>query len=386
MTKCPLCFAALGDEPNFSCVAPCRSIPDSTLSNWRGWETSSGLITIPMKPTTRAEQRSWPPKSVECRECGGKTTECCARCHFVFPRDWRGSETLCLAFAGARSTGKTVNIAVLVQGIRQFVTSLGYSGTFATPTSEETYVSNYQNYLYVKRGMPSGTVSGNTKDAHQREPIIIALGRFSGQATYLVIRDVAGEDLQPGQGGSHLGFFPDADLVLFLFDPLQVEDVRQELADVLPPQPHVKSDALSVLNSVFTLIGSGQPRLAVVLSKFDALLALGEGGTGSTWWRIMANPGAGFRRDPGVTRMGYSEHEAELVSEESRALLAALGAREILNAVENPHNGHRLQTRYFPISALGASPDDAGVNKRGIAPFRVLDPLRWLMAERNLLK
>lgn len=44
-------------------------------------------------------------------------------------------------------------------------------------------------------------------------------------------------------------------------------------------------------------IGSGEPRLAVILSKFDALRALRDV-DGSEWSMVMSNAGAAYLRDP----------------------------------------------------------------------------------------
>jgi hypothetical protein len=44
-----------------------------------------------------------------------------------------------------------------------------------------------------------------------------------------------------------------------------------------------------------------------------------------------------------------------------------------------------LVHRYFVISALGQPPAGNRLNSRGIAPFRSVDPLRWVTSPFEVL-
>jgi len=70
---------------------------------------------------------------------------------------------------------------------------------------------------------------------------------------------------------------------------------------------------------------------------------------------------------------------------EVRSLLQKLHAGPIVTAVERPSSGQFLPHRFFVASALGESPNGKSLNARGIAPFRCLDPMRWVMAETGML-
>src|SRR6476620_2888479 len=91
-------------------------------------------------------------------------------------------------------------------------------------------------------------------------------------------------------------FFANADAVFFMFDPLRVKAIRDQLQDLLPAQLFSGGDPRSVLNNVLMEVGPGQPKLAVILSKFDALRVLRDV-EGSEWSLIMSNPGAAYSRD-----------------------------------------------------------------------------------------
>jgi hypothetical protein len=73
-----------------------------------------------------------------------------------------------------------------------------------------------------------------------------------------------------------------------MFDPLRIKAIRDQLHDLLPAQSYSGGDPRAVLSNVLLAIGSGGPKLAVILSKFDALPALSDV-EGSEWSEIMSN-------------------------------------------------------------------------------------------------
>ncbi len=103
----------------------------------------------------------------------------------------------------------------------------------------------------------------------------------------------------PDLRGVEWGFFGAADAVLFLFDPMRVQVVKDQLRDLVPTDHYTGGDPTDVMRTVMRLIGDGPPKLAVILSKFDALQALRRV-RGSAWGQVMAHAGAAFSRDPRV--------------------------------------------------------------------------------------
>jgi hypothetical protein len=207
----------------------------------------------------------------------------------------------------------------------------------------------------------------------------------TGARHHLVIRDVAGEELErPDDLDTQaLGFFGRADAVFFLFDPLKVEAVRAQLRDLVPAH-QVGGDPRDVLESTLRLIGDGAPRLSVILSKFDALQALRRIEAGGEWSRIMQNPGAAFFRDAGPTH-DPGPGDGEQLHEEVRSLLNKLGAGPLLARIELAVRREPARYRYFAVSALGNPPSGRRQHARGIAPFRCLDPLRWVLAGSGVM-
>ena len=98
----------------------------------------------------------------------------------------------------------------------------------------------------------------------------------------------------------------------------------------------------------------------------------------------MSNAGAAYLRDNSASR-SYDERDGQLLHEEARSLLVRLHGASIVTAVENPASGVRLARRYFTVSALGQAPAGRRLSSRGIAPFRCVDPLRWVTSAFGVL-
>jgi hypothetical protein len=286
--------------------------------------------------------------------------------------------------AGARATGKSLYIAVLVRQLQLLCEHLGFAMAPATRSTALAYTTHYETPLFVQRGLIPPTPTIMTQTSTQREPLIFSLGTWHGVQRYLVLRDVAGEDMESGNLHSPpFRFFSNAEAVFFMFDPLRVQSIRDQLQDLLPPQMVSGGDPRGVLNNVMMAIGSGEPRLAVILSKFDALRALRDV-DGSEWSMVMSNAGAAYLRDPSDSVL-YDDNDGQLLHEEVRSLLTRLNAGSIIAGVENPSTPRRLRHRFFVVSALGQPPSGQRLHARGIAPFRCVDPVRWVTSSFGVL-
>ena len=375
MTKCPYCFIDLTpDRYAFQCQGRCNAVDDPVGSAlWGAPQT--------WKPTVIGPQSD----IVTCQRCSGPMAECCPHCHQFLPADWRTGSATCIALAGARATGKSIFVGVAVKLLELFARAHQTTVSFVDGASREVYTDIYETPLYERRGIIPPTPRANLADSYQRQPIILGLGNLNGRRRFLVLRDVAGEDLENRvDGAQHLGFFAHASTVLFLFDPTRVPEVSNQLQDLIPAPLHSGGDPGVVLENLNRLIGPGRPRLAVVLSKFDTMQALTRVAD-TELSRLMANAGAAFMRDPGVSMRGYDEEDGRLLDLEVRSLLQRLNAGHIVSAVERPHSGRPLDHRFFVVSALGAPTEGEQLHDHGIASFRCLDPLRWALLRDGAL-
>ena len=234
--------------------------------------------------------------------------------------------------------------------------------------------------LYEQRGLITATARYDTPGATQRVPLIFRMGNLGGHQHILVIRDVAGENLEDSAADSTVfGFFGHADGVFFLFDPMRLEEIRHMLAGVVPEQRAVGGDPYAVLHNLVRLMRGGnqliRTPLAVILAKFDTLYEL-RNVTGARWAPMLRNAGAAYSRDPSLSSPAYDADDAELLDAEVSSLLTRLDAGQLLHLIANEFETARM----FAVSALGASPSGQLLHPCGIAPFRCLDPLKWILS------
>lgn len=303
------------------------------------------------------------------------------------PEGWANSVTLCVALAGARASGKSLYVAVLVKVLNQLAEELGAVVREADRSTEANYRENYETPFFEQRGLLAPTPPAVSEVAYQRDPLIYDLGKWpvggSGERRqmFVVIRDVAGEDLEnPPNDESQLGFFRHAHEVVFLFDPLNVPEIGNLLHGVVATDS-LGADPANVLENLVRVLGPAQPRLAVTLAKFDTLRSL-EDRPESEWAAIMGNYGAAFNRQLSPP---YSGNDPELLHDEVHSLLTRLGARRLLNMVRSREETG-TDVRFFATSSLGRPPYGTNLSRSGVAPFRVLDPLLWLLYDAGVMK
>ncbi|MDO5033095.1 hypothetical protein [Corynebacterium sp.] len=300
---------------------------------------------------------------------------------------WTEAVTHCVAMAGARNSGKSLYTAVLIKQLKQLAHKYDHSVQPADESTRERYAEIYERPLFVEMKSMDPTPSAVATDAYQRDPLIFDLGEWPDEqgvmrVNYLVFRDVAGEDLENpperAEDREALSFFAHADLVIFLFDPLRVQQIQDFIHGLIPDIGELGSDPLIVLDNLISLMGTDTPPpLAVTISKFDTVQALKDLDD-SRWKKIMNNKGAAFLRDTG---WNYYDADRWMVHQEAESLLRFLGANDLINKLSTM----RAQDgSFFVTSALGEAPTGRQLARSGIAPYRVLDPIRWILSRRGL--
>lgn len=303
------------------------------------------------------------------------------------PAGWANSVTLCIALAGARASGKSLYVAVLVKLLSQLAEELGGVVREADLATKANYTEHYETPFFEERGLLAPTPPAVSEVAYQRDPLIYDLGFWpvTGEGerrrVFVVIRDVAGEDLEnPPLDDSQLEFFRHAHEVVFLFDPLNVPEIGALLHGVVETDS-LGADPADVLENLLRICGDAKPRLAVTLAKFDTLRSL-EKRPESEWSQIMGNYGAAFNRQLAPP---YSGNDPMLLNDEVYSLLKRLGARRLLNMLRICAD-MGTDVRYFATSSLGKPPHGTHLRRSGVAPFRVLDPLLWLFYDAGVMK
>jgi Double-GTPase 2 len=380
-TQCPHCFTVLDAAASaFRCIGSCGPVRDEVASTSRGHPVSERPAFTVAHPAAPA------PGYAFCPTCHTRSNVAlCPRCHGALPGEWRSYATTCIALAGARYSGKSVYIGVLVRQLRWLATEMGTVLSPVTRDTERVYKQRYERALFEQREIVPGTPSQLTQ-AHEPEPLIYHLTPPGLPRHALVIRDVAGEDLQTVEGldPQVFGFFGRAHGILFLVDPMQVRAIREQLAGKHSWGGAPGDDPLLVLHNITELrrrsTGVAPVRLALTLAKFDVLHTLATV-AGSQLQDAMQHVGAAFLRDPSMESAAYDVRDGRLLDAELRSLLVVINGAALLNLSRRDYP----ELRCFAVSALGHHPKAERLGRTGITPFRCLDPVKWFLSTRGVL-
>jgi hypothetical protein len=135
----------------------------------------------------------------------------------------------------------------------------------------------------------------------------------------------------------------------------------------------VEDDPYNVLQRITEMLKAGhrdrpvRKPLAVVFTKLDAL------------WRDFPEGSALRRSEP--SGAGCDELDSLDVHRHVQALLHDWDGRQIDQYLQ--HNYRRF--RYFGVSALGAIPTPDKRVSAVIQPYRVADPILWLLSKAHML-
>lgn len=394
-SACPYCFTRLGqDEVVYRCTSGgCSPEPDLVASEMAGWE----VPTTNMYRQVRTEQMDFLPTAIPCRACSAPCSqEVCPTCHRDLPARWRDNNVFTLAVLGGRGCGKSVYIAVAVETLTRYVQSRGWTISAETTGTHDVYSSRYYAPLFKENKAMDSTPNMETGGAYQRDPLIWSVGGGPVSNLHIIMRDVAGEDVEKRMAGTpkEFSFIDRADLVVFLFDPLMLESVRQVLSGVIPDVDPERMGARpgDVLPRVLDQTVSGSANLALVISKFDSLQQMPQ--SKSPLAAVFANPAAHFNQDVTMRRTQMSpeqawsdfEADSEFLDAEVRALFDLIHEETVtLIADQAVQAGRVRQVRHFAVSAVGESPlHKDQLTERGISPFRVLDPILWGLAAKGI--
>ena len=383
MSKCPLCFTDVDvASATWACLnreCPGEITRENVAEAFLGREFGVHQRRLEARPSEH--RGSWTPRLQQhCTSCGQRMERTCPACHYPIPLDAGESDIICVALTGARATGKSVSIGVMRLFLEKLVEDLRSALTFERHYSESDEDEEYVQQILTGKTYPA-TPPGRARS------LLYSLGQVNGKRRYLALRDIAGEDLEIAESKINLSFLGRADLVIFLFDPLAIQNIRDALEGLIPQQRTVGQEPQKVLQTVLRHIGPGRPHLAVCLAKVDALQVLAN--YESPISPVFSNPGTTMTRESATRTQGngpgYDDEAGQLLSEEVRSTLMLLNGAAIVNMVENPASRVILSHSFFATSALGAAADGDLLPLHGITPFRVLDPLLWIMHKKGII-
>lgn len=405
---CPYCYEPFTErEIQFRCTGRisrtgghCDQQIDTVLRDRTGF-------TGALPPTFAADGRM---TSARCPRCGDESTSrICPACHSQLPVHFGKIRSRLIALVGAKESGKTVFMTVLVHELmHQVGDRLNAAISGADDNTRYRFASDYEQPLYRESRLLAPTTTAGIRT---RVPIVFrftterkgrlghdgGLGRLAldgrlpfrarlpfgtrprmgkPQHTLLSFFDTAGEDLRSQQSvEQNVRYLAAADGIVLLLDPLQMRGTRGLATPGarLPTRGDSADEPAAVLENITDLVLAkttrkpdeliGKP-LAVTFSKMDTLL-----------------PGLGDNSPlllPPAQTPYFDERDSLAVHTEVQRLLVRWeGAR-----IDQFAQRHYGCYRYFGVSALGETPTlDNHVSPRGIRPYRVADPLMWILAQ-----
>jgi len=321
-----------------------------------------------------------------CPSCGQETfRRVCPECHNQLPAQYCETTSKIVALVGAKNAGKSTYIAVLLHELEHRLgAELNTSLVACDDRTIDRYHNDFARPLFNEHRLLPTTQSAATAI---RWPMVYLLTRrrrrlmgVRDTSLTLVLFDTAGEDLDRRDSVDlHLRYLIAADAIIFLVDPLELPgaaaDTRAE-ARAVAGVDSALSSPLEVIGRVTEVLRSANELrsgqrlrvpLAVALTKIDALQPRLE------------RQSPLHRPRPRTGTLDLTDREA--VHEQVRALLHGWNAEGLETFLEHNYGQYGL----FGLSALGGVPRNGVIASGGIRPYRVEDPLLWLLYQFGML-
>ncbi|MFE1310807.1 hypothetical protein [Streptomyces sp. NPDC058755] len=397
---CPYCFArASAAKLPYRCLmtpsgvrggAPCGPERDDAWAGFMGpgVPPAARMRGPVFTPARKVAGLGGGGSSVPCPQCGVPTpVRVCGSCHSDLPSDYCDQDSRIIALVGAKASGKSTYVSVLVNELNQRVGQAYHASLAAMGQSTQTRDKEMAEDLYERLRLPDAT---RPAALGFNDPLLYRLslprkgllGGAGTRHTTLVFFDAAGEDLAGAEAmDRYTRYLGAADGIVLLVDPLQLGSVRDRLAvHEGPPLPVVETSPQQIAADLAAQLrahGKGRTRgrvstpIAVAVTKTDML-------------RPLLDPHSPLLRNAPHSAGTYDGEDRLAVHEELRSLLTDWDSGALLRQLELDF----AELSLFGLSALGASPPadaPADVPKSGPQPVRVEDPLLWLLSRRGLL-
>ena len=372
--NCPLCFERIKiSDIGFKCENPgCKGKP--------------AFFRLPkdISPIEKMGLQSAPKRYPH--ECGNfATARICPKCQQEIPTDVDELSDMSIAIIGAKESGKSHYVAMLIYWIKRMGAEFGWNLTALTETTIDRYEQEFRRPLFDKHESIRST--NLIRGAGQVSPLIYSLSIGKGvlsRRIMLVFFDAAGENLEDNGNIQYISrYIYNASGIICLLDPLQLVRVRDALVSKYGEGalPEKNAETGTIINRVERLlrknldIGGGRIKipLAVAFSKMDFVREAGDNAAGvyDELFKDTRHHGAfcepEFKNIDGLMRSWVQEVDV---------------SADILAQSENFE-----KNAFFGFSALGCNPKGNGERlDRDPRSFRVEDPFLWLLRQKGLIK
>lgn len=381
---CPWCFEQYSlMNIVFRCThSACPPEPDVLLAEYLG-EDPQYVERGPVVESNNTWFQSAPQRAT-CSGCHKSTSDrICPGCHNPLPYTVGDFEDKIFAIIGAKESGKSHYIAVLINALRhQVAPAFNCSLTAMDDATISRYEHAFYQPVFKEHRTLNATLSASA-NTDIRQPLVYSFvsmkKNWRGQsvtnkAATLSFFDTAGEDLLDEQKMRQFTrYISNAQGLILLLDPLQIPAVR----DRLGLEPLLHSAQESILDRTINLIRkerdipAGQSisiPIALTFSKLDAIESILE-------------PSSPLHQDSlHLLEKQFDTVDFDAVQAELKLMLESWGQGGTIQSLEHHFKEHAL----FGLSALGGEPENGKI-KHFRKQRRVSDPLLWLFWKHQLL-
>lgn len=334
--------------------------------------------------TVVKDAKGWIPDKdkANCMKCkAARKSVFCSVVEKEIPSDFLNEESLSIALLGAKASGKSNYIGVLINEIKRKMTS-SFNCTLSLTSSEESR-QFYNDFYYEPLFKYGSVVEATNQDMTQVPPLIFPL-RFMDKKNHitnvaaLTFYDTAGENLDSTEDMVISNrYVPNADGIILLLDPLQVTSIREKLQGKIPLPPQ-NTDVVEILSRIVQNIrdvknirGTIKIPLALTFTKIDAL----------EQYDILREDSCLRNESDHLSRGVFVQTDFENVNIEMQDLLENWLDAELVQQMKNFE-----KYAFFGVTALGGVPNGTKLSGSKINPRRVLDPLLWILSENKYIK
>ncbi len=336
---------------------------------------SHAIERKPFKPADRS-------KNPKCDECGQVLTmKTCPACDFELPMSVGTSKDYPVAIIGAKESGKSNYVAVLINQLKNDVGKAFNCSLYATGGDRtiRRYNTEFYEPLFRKKVCVRGT------DAGKVEPLIYSLlfnkkGLFGrNRAVSLTFFDTAGENLNSqAQMSTHNRYLSHAAGIILLLDPLQLPYIRTALQNKIP-LPQENEDTNNILSRAIAIIRN-ENKLTDLSKKIDIPIAIAF--TKIDAVDELIDPASCLKNESTHIRKGYfSNVDFNDSNMEMQSLVDKWLGAELYQQISTQFQ----KFAFFGLSSLGSNPDES-LNIPKFRPFRVTDPFLWILAQEGLIE
>jgi len=392
---CPFCFHKFSTSNLwFRCAnSRCTSKPENDSALDTHWGNNMGPKNLAFPGGASLFGSSSRAKCPACKE--ESLSIICPKCHSSLDREMMNDDNTVISIIGGQGSGKTNYITVLIWELQrrsytfdasiQVITCGDYMDGNQPYTTAHRYKKDFYNLLYEKQICHAAT---QREAKENRIPLIYrltigedTLGKGKGKSVILVFYDTAGENFLSNEDiAKHAEFLRHSAGIIFLLDAWGIPAIQKNDSNIAKKSQ--KSFDV-ILNPLFDYIRNEmeskdqkefkQKSIALSFSKIDTILNNKEYDIAGLKMQMNSS----FLDDPSK-KVSLND-----LSTMHRGLFSALEYNwDEGQFLKNVKDSLGEKVQFFGFSALGQMPTGAQTNiVENIRPYRVLDPLVWILYE-----